>query len=219
MRTRMISVLGSPGSGKSTLCGALAERYAAAGHVVDHFAEEHILTRPAFADVAAEFAGGAGSVRPETLITATRRYLRQSERDGAELLITDALLPYIPSLLAWGHDEPAIDTIVAELARAAPPTEVIIVRLADDPRATLLRAVDREGPGWLDWYVNKLRSAPGARGVTDLDSAADHLRAEAELTRRVLQRTAWTMIELEVGDRGPADLADRAWELLAAEVR
>ncbi|GAB3765163.1 hypothetical protein [Microlunatus parietis] len=215
MPTTLISVIGSPGSGKSTLCGALAERFVAAGRSVDHFAEEDILTRPAFADVATEFAGGAGSVRPATLIAATRRYLRQAELDGIEVLITDALLPYIPSLLAWGYDEPAIDAIVAELGRVAPPTEVIIVRLADDPRATLVRAADREGPAWLDWYVSKLRRSPGTGHVTDLDSAADHLRAEAELTRRALRRTGWTMIDLEVGERGPADLADRAWQLLA----
>lgn len=48
----------------------------------------------------------------------------------------------------------------------APPTAVIIVRLTGDPRATLLRAVDREGLAWLDWYVSKLRRSPGTRHVT-----------------------------------------------------
>lgn len=90
-----------------------------------------------------------------------------------------------------------------------------MVRLIDDPRTTLLRAVDREGPEWLDWYVGKLRNAPGTSRVTELESAAERLRAEAELTGRVLRRTAWTMIELEVGDHGPAELADRGWRLLA----
>ncbi|WP_152360880.1 hypothetical protein [Microlunatus speluncae] len=213
--TRLISVIGSPGVGKSTLSRALVERYATDGFVVDHFAEEQILTRPAFADVAAEFDGGAGSVRPETLVEATRGYLRQAERDGVDLLITDALLPFIPSLWAWGHDEDEITEIVLELARAAQPTEVIIIVLIDDPLTTLLRAAERESPEWLAWYIGKLHAAPGTTHVVDLETAAEHLRQEVELTRRVLRRSGWPVIELDAADRSPADLASIAHARLA----
>ncbi len=214
--TRLISVIGSPGAGKSTLCRALVDRYAAVGVVVDHFAEEQILTRPAFAQVAAEFAGGAGSVRPETLIEATRSYLQQARDDGVELLITDALLPFIPSLRAWGHGEDEVTEIVHALARVAQPTEVIIVQLIDDPLTTLRRATERESPEWLEWYVGKLKAAPGTTHVVDLETAAEHLRQEAVLTRRVLSRSGWTVIELEVTGLAAEQLAEAVITRLSA---
>jgi hypothetical protein len=203
----LISVLGSPGVGKSSLCRALTERYAAAGVAVDHFAEEQILTRPAFAAVAEEFAGGSGIVRPETLITATREYARQSRADGVAVSITDALIPFIPSLRAWGHSKQAINGIVEELAQAVRPTEVIIVHLVDDPERALRRAAAREAPGWIDWYVDKLRAAPGATEVVDLDSAVRHLNEEVDLTRQILDRSGWPVIELaRVTELDPAVL-------------
>ena len=196
--TRLISVVGSPGTGKSTLCRTLVEHYASAGVVVDHFAEEHVLTRPAFACVAEEFADGAGAVRPDTLVAATRDLCATARAEGVELSITDALIPFIPSLQAWGHSEEEISEIVGDLEQAVGPTEVIIVHLVDDPIATLRRAVEREAPGWLDWYVGKLNAAPGTRHVVDLESAGEHLRREADFTRRVLERSGWTVIEIQV---------------------
>jgi hypothetical protein len=213
--TRLISVIGSPGAGKSTLCRTLAERYTATGVAVDHFAEEHILTRAAFASVAEEFADGSGVVRPETLVAATRDHVRQARADGVEVSITDALVPFIPSLRAWGHDEEEITEIVRDLERAVDATEVIIVHLIDDPSATLRRAAEREGPGWLDWYLGKLRSAAGTAHVVDLDTAAEHLRQEAALTRRVLARSDWTVIEIEVAGHDPDELAKTTFTRLA----
>ncbi|MFJ2213998.1 hypothetical protein ACIQVO_10960 [Streptomyces sp. NPDC101062] len=74
MTVHLISVIGSsPGVGKSPLCRAVAE----------------------------EFAGGAAAgARPETLVESTRAYVAESVATGREYLVTDALLPFIPSLLA-----------------------------------------------------------------------------------------------------------------------
>ncbi|MFD5896230.1 ATP-binding protein [Streptomyces sp. NPDC060366] len=198
----LIAVVGSsPGVGKSTLCRAVARRAAESGATVDHFEEADILSRPSFRPVAEEFAGGSGSVRPGTLVESTRDYVAKARAEGVDVLVTDALLPFIPSLVAWGHDETTIAAVLADLARAVRPTRVTVVYLRDDPDTALRRAVEREGPDWLDWYVGKLGAAPGTRSVKDLPSAAEHLRREEELTARLLAGTHWRVLRVDVGGR------------------
>ncbi|MFI0815832.1 hypothetical protein ACH4TX_00930 [Streptomyces sp. NPDC021098] len=200
MTVRLISVIGSsPGVGKSTLCRAVAEWLADTGASVDHFEEADILTRPAFRPVAEEFAGGAAAVQPATLVECTRAYVAESLAAGKEYLVTDALLPFIPSLVAWGHEETALVEVMAELNRAVEPAQVTMVYVHDDPETALRRAVEREGAAWEDWYVRKLAGSPGTRAVHDLPSAAAHLRFEAELTRRLLSRTPWHVLTVDAG--------------------
>ncbi|MFF3767544.1 hypothetical protein ACFYYR_26160 [Streptomyces sp. NPDC001922] len=206
MTEHVIAVLGSsPGVGKSTLCRALAGWISGKGCAVDHFKEEDILTRPVFRPVAEEFNGGSGRVRPRTLVNSTRSYLEQARAEGVDVLVTDALLPFIPSLVAWGHDEAAIAQVVDEVGRAVEPSRVSVVYLRDDPEAALRRAVEREGPRWADWYVDRLRQSPGTRSVTDLAAAADHLCWESELTLRLLAATRWNVMVVDVGDRDAAE--------------
>ncbi|MCB5909533.1 hypothetical protein [Streptomyces pinistramenti] len=209
--THLIAVAGSsPGVGKSTLCTALAGRLAATGAAVDHFEEADILTRPAFRPVADEFAGGSGSVRPATLLDATREYVAQARADGTDVLVTDALIPFVPSLVAWGHREPEIAAFVAELAGALDPARVSVLYLRDDPEAALRRAVEREGPAWADWYVGKLGGSPGTRAVDSLRAAARHLREEAALTLGLLAATPWDVQVVDVAGRGPDEVAATA---------
>jgi thymidylate kinase len=201
----LIAVLGSsPGVGKSTLCAALARWLTGTGAAVDHFEEADILTRPAFRPVAEEFADGSGRVRPETLVESTRAYVTQARADGTEVLITDALLPFIPSLVAWGHDEPTIARVIRDLETAVAPCQVTVIYLRDDPEAALRRAIEREGPQWEDWYLTKLRHSPGTASVHDLPSAAAHLRHESDLTHRLLSATPWAVITVHVTDRTAA---------------
>ncbi|BDH16174.1 hypothetical protein [Streptomyces hygroscopicus] len=201
MTRNLIAVVGnSPGVGKSTLCHSLATWIAHTGATVDHFREADILTRPAFRPVAEEFADGNNSVRPETLIESTRAYLTESRAAGIDVLVTDALLPFIPSLVAWGHDEPAITQVLRELTTAVEPTQVTVVYLHDDPSTALARAVVREGPAWESWYIAKLAASPGTRSVHDLPSAATHLRHEAALTLRLLAATPWNVITVDIAD-------------------
>lgn len=179
-RTVVVAVLGStPGIGKSTLCAGLAAALADRGLSVDHFREEEILSRPAYASVAAEFRAG-GVVRPETLLAATADYMAGMTADVA---VTDALLPYLPSLLAWGHRPAQLAGFLTALARIVRP---VVLYLDGDPLVALPRAAAREpNPGWLDWYVGKLAAATGGT-VHDLPTAAAHLRAERDLTLRLL---------------------------------
>ncbi|MFE0105265.1 hypothetical protein [Streptomyces sp. NPDC059009] len=200
MTLHLISVIGSsPGVGKSTLCGAVAKWLAESGASVDHFEEADILTRAAFQPVAEEFGDGTGAVRPETLVACTRAYVTESVSAGRDYVVTDALLPFIPSLVAWGHGEVALTRVMDELTRAVEPAQVTLVYVHDDPEAALRRAVEREGPAWADWYVRKLAASPGTRSVHDLPSAATHLRHEADLTRRLLARTPWRVLTVDVG--------------------
>ncbi|MFJ8859513.1 hypothetical protein ACIRD8_13860 [Streptomyces sp. NPDC102451] len=216
MAPHLISVIGSsPGVGKSTLCRAVCEWLTGAGASVDHFEEPDILTRPAFRPVAEEFADGAGSVRPATLVACTRAYVAESTGAGRDCLVTDALLPFIPSLVAWGHDEEVLVQVMDELTRAVEPAEVTVVYVHDDPGTALRRAIEREGDAWGDWYVRKLAGSPGTRAVHDLASAADHLRREAELTRRLLARSPWRVLTVDVGTLDAHEAADRTRSRLA----
>ncbi|KUL49360.1 hypothetical protein ADL22_08575 [Streptomyces sp. NRRL F-4489] len=203
-----MSVIGnSPGVGKSTLCRSLATWLAESGATVEHFAEADILTHPAFRPVAEEFGDGTGTVRPDTLVAATRAYVTGARAAGTDFLVTDALLPFIPSLVAWGHDEPAIAAVLADLAAAVHPTQVTVVYVQDDPATALRRAIDREGPAWADWYVSKLAASPGTRTVHDLDSAAAHLRHETALTERLLATTPWHVLPVHTTTRTPTQTA------------
>jgi hypothetical protein len=81
------------------------------------------------------------------------------------------------------------------------PTRITVVFLRDNPEVALRRAVEREGPQWADWYVDKFRRSPGTSSVSDLASAADHLRWESELTLRLLAVTRWNVVTVDVGER------------------
>ncbi|MFE1146729.1 hypothetical protein ACFW42_06305 [Streptomyces albidoflavus] len=200
MALHLISVVGSsPGVGKTTLCRAVAQWLTSLGASVDHFEEADILTRRAFRPVAEEFAGETAAVRPATLTACTRAYVAESLTTGKDHLVTDALLPFIPSLVAWGHDEATLVQVMEDLSRAVEPAQVTVVYVHDDPETALRRAVEREGDAWEEWYVRKLAGSPGTRGVHDLSSAAAHLRFEADLTRRLLARTAWHVLHVDVG--------------------
>lgn len=99
----------APGSGKSTVAGALVAELAQR-HTMLMFKEADILTDRSFVGVAREFHA-SGRVAPETLLRCTRRYL--AALDGVEIVVLDALLPFIGSLLGWGADESEVKRFVA----------------------------------------------------------------------------------------------------------
>jgi hypothetical protein len=195
----VVAVLGcTPGIGKSTLCEGLATALENRGLSVDHFREEDILSRPAYADVAAEFRDG-GVVRPETLLAATERFVAGTT---ADVVVADALMPYLPSLLVWGHRPAELAGFLTALARIVRP---VVLYLDGDPRSALPRAAAREpDPDWLDRYLAKLAGAPGST-VHDLATAAAHLDAERDLTLRLL--AGW---DLHVIPPGPPATVLRA---------
>ncbi len=180
--TVLIAVWGvAPGVGKSTLCGGLARRPAEAGLRVDHFREEEILARPQFAAVAGAFRT-TGAVGPETLIAATAEFVDSVRAGGDDVVIADALVPFVPTLLAMGHGEDTIDAFMTDLTTVLAPVSPVMVFLDGDAGAALSRAVGREGEQWLDRYVGKLTRYEVRPPVTDLASAVTYLRREREVT-------------------------------------
>ncbi len=77
----------------------LSRSLAGAGLRVDHFREGEILTRPEIAAVAEEF-GATGAVGLGTLVAATARFVGSVVAHGDDVVIADALVPFVPTLLA-----------------------------------------------------------------------------------------------------------------------
>ena len=183
MTAVLVSVWGAaPGVGKSTLCAGLSRSLSGAGPRVDHFREEEILSRPQFAAVAEEF-GATGVVGLETLLAATERFVESVLARGDDVVIADALVPFVPTLLAMEHGEETIDAFMADLTSVLAPVRPVVVFLDEDAGAALSRAVEREGPEWLDWYVGKLAAYEVSPPVADLASAVTYLRREHAAVR------------------------------------
>jgi thymidylate kinase len=193
----LIAVWGaSPGIGKSTLCAGLERWLTGAGLRADHFREEEILTRPQYATVAREFQS-AGTVEPATLLAATRRYADSILAGGIDVAVADALMPFIPSLLAMGHSDQAINAFMSRLGQILAPLRPIMIFLDGDAATALSRAAAREDPGWLDWYVSKLARYQVDPPVHDAASAAQYLRRERAVTLSAARRHDWDLIVIE----------------------
>ncbi len=193
----LIAVWGaSPGVGKSTLCAGLARWLAGAGLRTDHFLEEEIFTRPQYAEVAREFQA-AGTVDCATLLAATSLFAESILAGGIDAAITDALMPYLPSLLAMGHSDEAIDAFMCSLDQILAPLRTVMIFLDGDAGTGLARAAAREDPGWLDWYVGKLARYEVSPPVYDVASAVRYLGREREVTLSVARRHDWNLIVIE----------------------
>jgi hypothetical protein len=221
---RFIAVAGScPGIGKSTLCGAIVGWLAGVGLRVDHFEEEQVLSRPQFAQVAAEFTG-TGVVESASFVDATVRYLADVAAAGTDVAVTDALVPWVPSLLAFGHSEQSVNRVLDEFAGRIASTPTVVVYLDGDADAALSRAVEREGPGWLDWFGAKL--ARYGRVTPDHTRAdiCDYLAQQRATELRVLKRQPWDLLIVENADELSPDavlrtVRDRLAEFVAAAER
>lgn len=195
--TVLISVWGvSPGVGKSTLCGRLSARLADAGLRVDHFREEDLFARPQFAAVAREFQS-TGAVELNTLLTATARFVDAIRAEKVDVVVADALVPFVPSLLAWGHSDQAIESFIADLAQILAPVGPVLVYLDGSAETGLARAASREGPQWLDWYIAKLARYEVSPRVRDLASATRYLRRERAVTLAAARRQRWSLVLIE----------------------
>ncbi|WP_091521866.1 hypothetical protein [Microlunatus soli] len=170
------------------------------------------MTHPDYRTVAAEF-GDSAQVAPGTLIDAFARYAGRCIDNGRDLVITDALIPHIPSLLAWGHSESEIASVITELEKVSGDLTVIIIMLTSDPAVTLPRAIAREADGWADSYIQKLTAAPGTAHVVDLPTAIQHLRDEAAVSRRLISRSGWQLITVDA-TADPSRVAELVLERL-----
>ncbi|MET9914117.1 hypothetical protein ABZZ74_46675 [Streptomyces sp. NPDC006476] len=203
--TVLITVWGaSPGMGKSTLCDGLSQWLAAAGLRVDHFHEEEILSRPQFAAAAEEFKA-TGRVQLQTLIAATANFVDAVVASGDDVVIADALMPFVPTLLAMGHGEETIDAFMTDLTEALVRVRPVMVFLDGNAEPALSRAATREGEHWLDWYVEKLASYKVSPPVADVASAVKYLLRERAVTLGAVRRKGWGLIVIERADERPPD--------------
>lgn len=195
--TILVSVWGvAPGAGKSTLCDGLCAALAEAGLRVDHFREAEILTRPEFDEVAEEFRG-TGAVELRTLLKAAARFADAIRAAADDVVVADALVPFVPTLLAMRHDERAIAAFTGELARILSDLGAVLIYLDGSAETALARAAEREGPQWLDAYVGKLARYEVLPPVRDLASAAAYLRRERAATLAAARRMGWPVIRVE----------------------
>ena len=214
--TGLIAVAGAaPGLGKSTVSAALRDWLAGRGLGVELFAEQDVLTRCEFARVAAEFRAG-GVVDLKTVLAAVSDYVASIQQAAVDVAITDSLVPFVPSLLAWGHDELAASAFLHELAMLLMPVRPVIVYLDGDPRTALARAASREGPGWLDWFVRKLARYQVQPAVRDLETACAYLEAERDVTLRLIPAQQWEVVVIDHADEhSAAEVARRTEDALA----
>lgn len=195
--TILVSVWGAaPGAGKSTLCAGLCAVLAGEGLRVDHFREEEILTRPEFGEVAGEFRG-TGAVELRTLLEASARFAGAVRAAGDDVVVADALVPFVPTLLAMGHDDRAIAAFTGELGGLLSGLSPVLVYLDGSSGTALARAAEREGPQWLDEYVGKLARYGVRPPVRDLASAVEYLRHERAVTFAAAHRMGWPVIRVE----------------------
>jgi thymidylate kinase len=203
----LIAVWGAaPGIGKSTLSAGLARWLTETGRHVDHFAEEDIFARPQFTEVA-ELFRATGEVEPEMLLVAASRFARSVLASDVDAVVADALVPFVPSLLAMGCSDQQVRRFVADLTTALAPLDLALVFLDGDPAAALARAAAREDPGWLQWYTGKLARYGLTPDPRDLTSAVTYLERERTVTLDAVRQAGWRVITIE-----------RATELSAADI-
>jgi hypothetical protein len=65
---------------------------------------------------------------------------------GIDVVVADALVPFVPSLLAMGCSDQAVSAFVAELAGLLAPVRPVLVLFDGDPTTALARAAAREEP-------------------------------------------------------------------------
>ncbi|MEV1086034.1 hypothetical protein AB0I98_48850 [Streptomyces sp. NPDC050211] len=201
--TALITVWGaSPGVGKSTLCAGLYQWLADTGLRVDHFREEEILTRLQFAAVAEEFKV-TGRVQLQTLSAATAHFVDAVTASGNDVVIADALMPFVPTLLAMGHGEETIDAFMTDLTEVLAQVRPIMVFLDGNAESALSRAATREGEQWLDWYVAKLAGYEVSPPVADVASAVKYLLRERAVTLDAVRRNDWGLVVVERADELP----------------
>ncbi|MBO4257385.1 hypothetical protein [Streptomyces griseorubiginosus] len=201
--TVLITVWGaSPGVGKSTLCAGLSRWLTDAGLRVDHFREEEILTRPQFAAVTEAFQT-TGAVGLGTLLAATAEFVDSALASGDDVVIADALMPFVPTLLAMGHEEEQIDVFMTDLTDVLAPVCPVMVFLDGNTEAALSRAALRDGEQWLDWYVGKLARYEVSPPVADVPSAVKYLLRERAVTLGTVGRKGWGLVVIERADELP----------------
>jgi len=214
-RPTIVMVSGAaPGLGKTSLSRRIADALRIEDRRVELFEEADILEREEFAEVMRSFRS-TGSAPADLLLDAARRYAATARRSDERLFVQDMLFPYLPSLLAWGHDDGDIEAFFAALLAVCDGIDLLQLHLVGDPTRSLARAVRREDPPWLEWMLAKVATYADADGpVTDFDSLVRYFEAATDRTSRLLAAAPWPVVVLDA-DHGEAAVVEEALRALA----
>jgi hypothetical protein len=187
-----------PGLGKSTLSRGLAARLRDGGLDVEEFEEQAILDRPEFAAAIGEWRS-TSRVSFETLLVGTHAYLEACRRRRADVYVVDSLLPFLPSLFAWGRSDGEIRGFFSELRALMRGFEVLLLQLEGDATTGLQRAAGREAEGWLPRFVAKVHDyEDDGRTTRDFESVVAYLESAASRSRKLLSRAPWRVWFVQV---------------------
>jgi hypothetical protein len=218
-RAMLILITGSgPGLGKSSLARGLSASFAANGQSTLLFREEEISSHPAFSALWEEF-GTTGEVQLNVLLGSAAGFLHEMETSSYDIVVLDALLAYLPSLLAWGHSDLEIRQFFGRVAELLVSFEVIEIHLQGDLGAGLRRAAEREGGDWLDRFVTKVSSFQGAPIISSADDALSYWDALAARGERLLQTAPWSVEFVDTDGGEAAVLTEARAIILRLETR
>ncbi len=137
-----------------------------------------------------------------------------------DLVVTDTLFPFVPSLLAWGHDEATIRSFLALLHTILRPLHPIVVYLDGEPAEALSRAASRSGDAWLRAFLAKASTYKTVPPIQDLADTVAHLRHERDVTLQAMIDTGYSVVVLrDAHARSPDDLVAEAQQHIGKAVR
>lgn len=209
--TRIVAVAGvAPAVGTSTLAVGLHDWMTERGLSVDLVEEDEVLTRPVFAPMARELAV-TGICTVATLTSSIEAFVNEVAESAYDVVICDALFPFVRSLHDWDSGEIAIDGFLADCTRALAAVPFTLVYVDADIYAALRHADVREPSGWLEWYLaNMIRDEPSA-DLDPVDVAVDLLARERDEALRLMTQHGWDVRRVPESDLlTPAEILDLA---------
>jgi hypothetical protein len=216
VQTLVLVTGASPGLGKSSLAAGLVVRLQGENHHADLFREEEILSDCAFAPMMEEFRS-TGEVPVDALLAAADVYLTSVRALPTGVLVLDALLPYLPSLLAWGYTNDEIAAFFGRLARSFAGFVVIELHLTGDVRSALSRAAEREGADWIDNHLAKAARFRSPRPISTIDDVVAYYDECAIRSRTLLAAAPWRVVFIDT-DQGEEPVLASARAAIASAV-
>ncbi len=196
----------SPGLGKSSLAAALVAALRTSGLHAELFREEDIRSDHAFAALMREFES-TGAVQLDSLLAAAKIYLDSVRTLDLDVLVLDALFPYLPSLLAWGYRDADIAMFFARLTTVFVGFDVVELHLSGEVSNALTRAAQREGGDWLDGHLARATQFRSPRPISTIVDLVAYYEGCAERSRTLLAAAPWRVEFLDAGRGEEAVLA------------
>jgi hypothetical protein len=149
-----------------------------------------------------QFRSG-GVVDLDVLLDASSRFVVSTM--AYDTVVIDALFAFVPSLLAWGHDEAMIRSFLMRLRTILEPLRPIVVYLDCEPADALGRAAERSGDVWLHDLLAKVTTYKTTPPIKHLPGTVTHLHRERDVTLRSMIDAGFEVVILRDAHRRSAD--------------